>query len=634
MESAKDILKQYWGHESFRKKQDKIIDAVLNGQDVLALLPTGGGKSICYQVPGMLLPGTCLVISPLIALMQDQVNQLNKKGIQAKALTSTLTKRQEDILLDNVIYGGIKFLYVSPERLKNRLFLTRFEKMKINLIAVDEAHCISQWGYDFRPSYLEINKLREIKPNTPIIALTATATIDVVDDIQTKLEFKSKNLIQDSFLRENVHYKVEQVTNKFNRLLELLKNQKGSGIIYCTTRKEVKNLTVSLIKKGLSVDFYHGGLAHDIRKQRQEDWVANKTQWIVCTNAFGMGIDKPDVRNVIHYTIPETIEAYFQEAGRAGRDQQLANTTLLYEPIDIKNLKEKIDKKYPSIEFIKTVYHALGNFFQLAIGSGNGEQFEMDTLGFCDRFNFDLIETFNALKFLEICGFITLSENISRSSQLQIIVSNQELYNQQVKNKDVDNIIQFICRTQMGVFENAVNVNEHKIATHLNMNLKRVEEVLNFLNELNIIEYSPKLNGSYITYQTERLDLSNISINPELYHNRKKIAQKKLDAMVNFLANESCSQAYLLNYFSEKSDYQCGTCTYCLSQVKQTQLTANELKNLLKSQFQFVDRINIEEIISQNKTYSKENLLEAIRVLADNGFIALDELGKSVIKNF
>lgn len=633
MQEPLKILQKYWGFDSFRKKQDQIIDAIIDGKDVLALLPTGGGKSICYQVPGMLLEGTCLVISPLVALMQDQVIHLKSKGIKAEAITSSLSKRQEDILLDNAVYGGIKFLYVSPERLKNRLFLARLQKMNINLIAVDEAHCISQWGYDFRPAYLEIAKIRDLKPNTALIALTATATSDVVIDIQDKLNFKTHFCIRDSFLRENVKYKTELTSNKFNRLIEVLNQSKGSGIIYCNTRKEVKSLTNSLIKKGYSVNFYHGGLNHDLRKTRQQEWIDDKTQWIICTNAFGMGIDKPNVRNVIHFCIPETIEAYYQEAGRAGRDEDIAYTNMIFEAQDVKNLKQKVAKKYPAIDFIKTVYHALGNYYQLAIGSGKDEQFQLDTLAFCDRFNFDLIETFNALKFLELCGFIQLSENLSKSSQLKILVGNNELYNQQVKNADVNNVVQFICRTQMGVFENYVSIDEYKIAAHLKMALKRVKEVLNFLYESEIIDYVVKLNGSYVKYLSERLDINNVSISAELYHSRKKIALDKLNSMLSLISNESCTQAFLLRYFGEKNEFKCGSCVHCSENESNSSMEIQKLINYLNKRFKDNDFLEVESVIADHASFSKTVIFQALRELTDNKVISIDNFGKTIQKN-
>lgn len=632
MEKAKEILQKVWGFDDFRKNQDQIVASVLNNKDTLVLLPTGGGKSICYQVPGLLQEGLCLVISPLIALMQDQVFQLQKRGIKAVAITSQLSKKEIDILLDNAIYGQTKFLYVSPERLRSTLFLQRFEKMNINLIAVDEAHCISEWGYDFRPSYLKIAEIRKFKPNTPVLALTATATSEVVDDIQKRLNFEENHVISSSFRRDNLIYNFNQSNNKINRILEFLKNKTASGIVYCSTRKEVKFVCKLLIEKGISATIYHGGLNAEIRSQHQSDWLSGKSQLIVATNAFGMGIDKSNVRFVIHYSIPESIEAYFQEAGRAGRDGDYAEAHLFYEPSDIKDLEEKVNAKYPPLETIKQVYKALGNHFQLATGAGHGESFALDILEFCDKYQLDLIPTYNCFKFLELAGYLALSENFSSPSMLQIIKDSKELYQFQVKDENTNKVIQFLLRTQMGVFEDLVKINEKKIAQHTKLSEFKVHEVLNRLSQLELIHYIPQKDGAYITYLTERLLEQNLSIPAEIYHKRKVIALQKLEHMLGLFDSKVCTSQYLLEYFGEESNERCEKCCVCVSTENLTHSVDNhgDIESYLIYKFNQAYEVDIEEVIGQFPTMNHHQILESIRILIDEKKIKTDALGKKL----
>lgn len=632
MPSAIEILQKYWGFKNFRKGQDQIIDAVFKGKDTLALLPTGGGKSICYQVPGLAKEGVCLVISPLIALMQDQVKQLQNRGIKASAITAGLNKRSIDIELDNAIYGKTKFLYVSPERLKSNLFQVRLQKMNINLIAVDEAHCISEWGYDFRPAYLQIADIRKIKPDTPIIALTATATPEVVEDIQSKLELKDCQLFQNSFERSNLIYNTLESNNKLNRLMEFVSGNTDSGIIYCKTRKGVKNLCKHLIDKGFNADFYHGGLDFKARIEKQQAWIENKTQIIVCTNAFGMGIDKPDVRFVIHYDLPETIEAYFQEAGRAGRDGNNAVGNIFYEPSDIDELTQRIIAKYPHIDDIKKVYNALGNYFQLAIGSGKDESFPIDILDFCDSYKFDIITVYNALKFLEIGENIALSENLVLSSKVKITTDQMSLYQHQVRNDDTNKVVQFLLRTQMGIFDDLVNINENKIQKHTGVPLKKVFEILHHLSQHEAIQYIPNQKGSYITYLTERLTNENVHIPAETYHNRKRISIEKAEAMIDYLKSNECTNVFLLNYFGETNAQNCDKCNKCLEKsggninigIQQV------IYNYLNDRFNNESEIMISEVIAEFKNLPKENILQEIRKLVDHKVIQTDSKGQSI----
>ena len=634
LSEALDILKRFWGYDSFRKKQDVIIQNVIDGKDTLALLPTGGGKSICYQVPGMIKDGCCLVVSPLIALMQDQVQQLKKRGIKAVAITSGMSKKEIEIQLDNAIYGGTKFLYVSPERLKTRLFKARFEKMNINLIAVDEAHCISEWGYDFRPSYLQIAELRKIKPEATFLALTATATPEVVTDIQKKLEFKQELVITDSFERSNVSYNVIQSNNKMNRIMEYLKGSDGSGIIYCSTRKGVKNLCKHLLDQGLSASFYHGGLDTETRKERQEHWISNKIQIMVCTNAFGMGIDKPDVRFVLHHDIPETIEAYFQEAGRAGRDGEFSETYLFYEPADIEELKNKVHNKYPELEAIRRVYKALGSFFQIAVGSGEGESFEIDMLEFCDRYKIDLITGYNALKFLEIGEYISLSENFNTPSKAHFKLDAKELYQYQVRNENFNKVIQFLLRTQMGIFEDLVNINEFKISKHTGLPQKEILNVLNTLSTEEALEYIPQKKGTFITYLTERLTDENLGLPVEIYQKRKTSAISKMHAMIDYLQSDVCTSVFLLNYFGEADGQECGKCNVCLNKNinSKTYDLKKDISSYLNDKFSKEESIDIQVIIAELDQYSRDEIMVQLRWMIDHDLVIADPLGKTLLK--
>ncbi len=561
--------------------------------------------------------------------MTDQVQQLNKRGIKAIAITSGMKKREIDVALDNVIYGEIKFLYVSPERLKTHLFKVRLSKMELNLIAVDEAHCISQWGYDFRPSYLEISDLRELKPEVPFLALTATATKDVVDDIQEKLNFRKKNALRRSFERKNLTYSTYLTNNKRNRIEAFLKKTTGSGIIYCATRRAVKELSLFLLDKGFSVDYYHGGLDFEVRQKKQADWISDLTTVIIATNAFGMGIDKPDVRFVLHYDIPESIEAYYQEAGRGGRDGKQAITHLYYHAEDIKNLTLKIAQKFPSIELIKRIYNALGNHFQLAIGSGKDESFSINIPEFSEKYNQPLMTVYNALKFLELCNYISISDNYKQPSKIKILVNNTALYQAQVSDNDTNKVIQFILRTEMGVFDNYVKINELLISKKTGVSYKRVVSILSTLVQLELVDYMQKTDLPSITYTSERLADNNLSISSTFYQKRKKITFEKRDAMIDFLRVESCKSEFLLNYFDEFNTQPCGSCINCLKEKKYSKyFIQKEIISVAKRLENKSKHILIIDLIAELENYSDQTVLESLREMADLQEINLDHLKK------
>ena len=483
------ILSKYWGFSKFRALQEDIIQSVLDGKDTLALMPTGGGKSLCFQVPALLKPGICIVVSPLIALMKDQVENLKEKGIKAIAVISGMGKREVDIALDNCIYGDIKFLYLSPERLLSELVRVRLRHMQVNLIAIDEAHCISQWGYDFRPSYLHLAELREIHPNVPILALTATATERVAADIQLKLNFKQAQIFRKSFERKNLSYLVYNEENKLRKLFSIAKNVKGTGIVYVRNRRETQEVARQLTMQGISADFYHAGLDTPLRMKKQTAWKNSEVKVIVATNAFGMGIDKSDVRFVVHLDLPESLEAYYQEAGRGGRDEKKAYAVLLYNNSDVFQLKNRFEQQYPSIEEIKQIYHHLGNYYQLAFGAGEGLSLEFDLADFCNRFKLDPFRTLHALKFLEHDEYIALTETVFLASRVQVLSGSADLYRFQVEQPAYDQFIKVLLRSYGGIFDQLSAVKESDLGKRLGINKNEVVKILQKLQTLQIINY-------------------------------------------------------------------------------------------------------------------------------------------------
>ena len=493
MSDPLSVLKKYWNFSSFRPRQEEIIRSVLNGADTLALLPTGGGKSLCFQVPTMMLDGLCLVITPLIALMKDQVEALKKKGIPAATVYSGMSRFQIEVTLDNAIAGSLKFLYISPERLATDVFRYRLQRMKICLLAVDEAHCISQWGYDFRPPYLLVSEVREILQGVPVLALTATATPAVVEDIQAKLLFKPFNALKVSFLRENLAYMVFKEENKLGRLLRIVSKVKGSGIVYVRSRKRAAEIAQFLVRNGHSADYYHAGLEPLVREKKQDAWMANKSRIMVSTNAFGMGIDKPDVRFVIHMSLPDSPESYFQEAGRAGRDEKNAWAVQLYEQSDIMDLQQNFELSYPEIEVIRSVYQALGNYLQLPIGSGKDSSFDFDIAEFSKQYNMRPVTVFSCLKFIEREGYIVYNEDMETRSRLHIAVSKETLYRFQVENKAYDPLIKILLRTHGGgLFSEFMIFSEDDLARKLNLSGEKLIQFLRYMHSISLIHYEPR----------------------------------------------------------------------------------------------------------------------------------------------
>jgi ATP-dependent DNA helicase RecQ len=615
------ILIKYWGHSSFRPLQEDIINSALEGKDTLALLPTGGGKSICFQIPAMAKEGICIVVSPLIALMKDQVQNLVKRNIKAVAIYSGMTRREIDITLDNCVYGNIKFLYISPERIETDIFKERYKKMNVNLIAIDESHCISQWGYDFRPSYMNIAKLREEKPDIPFIALTATATPEVVIDIQEQLKFKKENALQKSFERKNLAYAVLQEEDKKNRLLKILTSVKGTSVVYVRSRKKTKEIALFLQKNGIDSDFYHAGLSNEERSLKQSNWINDITRVIVSTNAFGMGIDKPNVRSVVHIDLPDSLEAYFQEAGRAGRDEEKAFAILLFEEADRIDLEQRIINSFPEIDTIKQVYQSLANFFQIPIGSALNESYSLNILEFSEQYNLSIFSVYNCLKFLEKEGYLLLSESNHNASRIKLEVNKDQLYEFQVKNNKFDLFIKTLLRSYTGLFENFVKIDEFEIAKRLKTTKEKVVKVLQYLSHLEIISYLEQTNQPQLTYLTERLNVSDISISAKHYHDRKEIAIKKMESVIYFAsAKHKCRSEILLNYFGEKDVYRCGVCDVCLERNKlelsdvEFRSVSDKVKKIVKA-----EPTPITQVVNKIDGVRDDKIIKVIQWLMENG---------------
>ncbi len=627
MLTPESILKKYWGYDHFRSLQAEIIQAVLEKKDVVALLPTGGGKSICFQVPGLVLDGITLVISPLIALMQDQVQQLRKKGVQALAVHSGMGRSEIDIALDNCVYGKFKFLYLSPERLKSDIFIERFRKMNVSLVAIDEAHCISQWGYDFRPPYLEIAALRELKPTVHFLALTATATQQVRDDIISKLGMRSPAIFQKSFARENISFVVRKTENKERKLLEILRNVPGSAIVYVRSRKATVELCRWLGREKISATFYHAGLSHIDRLKRQEEWIGNSMRVMVATNAFGMGIDKPDVRAVIHMDLPENLESYYQEAGRAGRDGNRSYAALVFHEVDVSSLRTKVQQAHPSIEYLKKVYQALANYYQLAMGSSEGESYDFDLEDLCHRFNLRASAVFSALKKLEEEGLIQLSESFYHPSRVHILTDKARVYEFQVANVKYDPVIKALLRLYGAeLFSDFVPVAEAAIARSLKVSDTEAKELLDQLSNLHMLAYEKASDKPQLTFLLPRQDAGNLPLDHERLAGRRDLAFKKMDAMIDFAEQtHRCRMQVVLAYFDEHVYETCGKCDVCIDKKKKdnksTFLDYEKRVNKLLSQ----KPMTVDELESAVGPRDHHLFIEVVRELVDQGTIHYDE---------
>lgn len=616
------ILKEYWGYDKFRPLQEEIIHEIQLGNDTLALMPTGGGKSICFQVPALLKEGICIVVSPLIALMKDQVENLRKRNIPAIAIFSGMSHREVDIALDNCIFGNIKFLYLAPERLYNDMVQERIRHMNVNLFAIDEAHCISQWGYDFRPSYLELIKLRDLKPNVPFLALTATATPKVVEDIQEKLGFKSKNVLSKSFKRDNLAYMVFHEDNKMGRMLKIISKIGGTGIVYVRNRRETQEVARYLLNHGIPADFYHAGLDMQTRAKKQESWTSNQTRVIVATNAFGMGIDKPDVRFVIHLDIPDSLEAYYQEAGRAGRDGKKAYPVLLYQQADRNELWTNIELNFPDFQYIQQVYHYLCNYYQIAYGAGKGLTYDFDVVEFAKKYKLEVIKVLSALKFLERDKWLALSEAVFIPARLKFEVDFQELYKFQVQSAHFDPLIKTILRNYGGVFDYYVPINEFEIAKRLSKPYEDVVKMLKLLQQQELVTYVAKTDAPQLQFLQPRVDYKNLYIDTHFIAERKEIKEVQVKAIYTYLDAKECRSLSLQHYFGEDAIEPCGVCDLCV--VRQHKFGISESIEK-KIQYLLLEKpMKLHDLIEAIEIGKDDDRLQVLRQLLDSNTVKLE----------
>lgn len=564
----KEILKQYWGYDHFRDLQEEIITSIGEGKDTLGLMPTGGGKSITFQVPALAKDGLCLVVTPLIALMKDQVQNLRKRGIKALAIYSGMTRQEIIIALENCIFGNYKFLYISPERLDTEIFRAKLPKIKVSMITVDESHCISQWGYDFRPAYLKIADIRLLLPDVPVLALTATATPQVVKDIQERLHFKQENVFSMSFERKNLAYIVRKTENKTGELLHILHSIPGSAIIYVRNRRRTKEITELLNNEGITADFYHAGLDNATKDIRQHRWQTGESRVMVSTNAFGMGIDKPDVRLVVHLDLPDSLEAYFQEAGRAGRDGAKAYAVILYSKSDKTTLNKRIPDTFPDKEYIIQVYEHLQYYYQMAMGDGQDCVREFNIEDFCRKFKYFPVPVDSALKILTQAGYLEYTDEQDNASRLLFTVHRDELYKLHALGEDADKLIQVTLRSYTGLFTDYTFINENSLAVRSGLSHAQVYDIFIRLSKLRIIDYIPQKKTPYIIYTRERVDSTQLHISQSVYEERKERYKKRIQAMIDYVTTDTvCRSRMLLRYFGEKNEHNCGVCDTCLSRL-------------------------------------------------------------------
>ncbi len=624
------ILLKYWGYSSFRPMQEEIIQSVLDGKDTLALLPTGGGKSLCFQVPAIAMEGLCLVVSPLIALMKDQVDNLTRRGIRAAALYSGMHPDEMNIVLDNCRHGSIKLLYVSPERLTTDKMRESLRRMKVNLLAVDEAHCVSQWGYDFRPPYLEIANIRPLIPGIAVLALTATATPAVVKDIQQRLGFKTENLFQKSFERKNLTYLVIREEDKMKRLLKILRKVTGPGIVYVRNRRETKEIAGFLQKNGIPADYYHAGLDQKLRDKKQNAWIKEEKRIIVSTNAFGMGIDKPNVRVVVHLDLPDSMEAYFQEAGRAGRDEKRGYAVLLYETSDILDARHNLNIAFPELSIIRSVYQALGNYLQIPVGGGKDLHFDFDLSTFADQYRFPSVTVYNSLRFLEKEGLVMLTDAFHNPSRIFIKAGKEDLYRFQVENEPFDHFIKTLLRSYSGILSDFVKFSETELARRSDLPLEKVVSTLKHLEKLQIIDYIRQTDNPQLIYLQERYDPKDLSISPEHYQNRLKDAVARMESMIAYVeSTHKCRSQMLLAYFGETDTRRCGKCDVCIerNKISLNELEFDNIVGVLKPMLTSRPA-SLEEMVEAVGNTNEDKVLRAVQWLLDNEKIEPDETNK------
>lgn len=624
------ILQQYWGYNQFRPLQEDIVNAILAGQDTLALLPTGGGKSICFQVPAMMKPGLCLVVTPLIALMKDQVANLRKKEITAYSIYSGMQYKEVERILEAARRGGCKFLYVSPERLQSKLFQTYCDGLPVNMIAVDEAHCISQWGYDFRPAYLQVADIRSFFPNAPVLALTASATPRVQTDICDKLLMKDAKVFTKSFARANLSYSVLEETTKIDKVKHILDRVPGCGIVYCRNRKRTKEIASLLELQGISASYYHAGLPQAERAARQEAWINNETSIMVCTNAFGMGIDKPDVRIVVHYDMPDSLEAYYQEAGRAGRNEEKAYAVLLYNEDELAEMQERIALQFPTLEEIREVYQAIVNYLQVPVGSAEGMYFDFDINDFARTFQLNLTITYSAVKLLEQEGVLQLSESVFLPSRAEFVTNKDSLYEFENAYPALEEIIKTLLRTYEGIFDTAVPIYERQIGRIMLMEDDDIAAQLQQLHQYGILKYHPRRDEPQLTFLQERVSSQNLRINMARVEVRKKVYTDRLDAMFAYVRNrDTCRTQQIVQYFGEKEAAPCGVCDTCLKKKAQP-IDAAAFKRISDTVISFLKEQPLLFSLLQNKMsdVKRSDLMDVLQFLNEEGLVVRDDAGR------
>jgi len=616
-----DILKEYWGYDNFRPLQEDIINSILEGKDTLGLMPTGGGKSLTFQVPAMAMEGVCIVVTPLIALMKDQVENLKKRGIMAASVYSGMSYDEIMLTLENTVHEAYKFLYVSPERLGTPLFIEKISQAKVCLIAVDESHCISQWGYDFRPSYLRIAEVREHFPDVPVLALTATATPEVVDDIQEKLRFKSKNIFQKSFYRPNLIYVVRTTENKEEHLLKILKNVPGTSVVYVRNRKKTKEIAEILQQHGISAEHFHAGLKNETKDERQKRWKSGETRVIVSTNAFGMGIDKADVRTVIHIDLPDSPEAYFQEAGRAGRDEEKAYAVLLYNNSDATKMKKRISDTFPEKEKVKKTYEALCNYYQFGLGSGPDITFTFDLADFCGKFGLPLLITYNALKILQQAGYVELTDEQDSSSRVLFTVGKEDLYNFE-HTPQQERLIHILLRSYTGLFTDPAYISEDTMARRLGITRDEVCQELIGLSKAGIIRYIPRTKTPFLTFTAGREETERLKIDKKAYDDRKERYEKRAGAILHYAQEENvCRSRLLLAYFGERNTEPCGKCDVCLKN-KENSVDNEEFRKIKDEIIAHLEKEQLSLIgLVKAIPFKEKKTLHVLRFLMDNNVV-------------
>ena len=627
MNKYQEILKQYWGYDSFRDLQEEIITSIGEGKDTLGLMPTGGGKSITFQVPALAQEGICIVITPLIALMKDQVQNLRKRGIKALAIYSGMTRQEILTALENCIFGNYKFLYISPERLDTEIFRTKLRSMNVSMITADESHCISQWGYDFRPAYLKIAEIRELLPGVPVLALTATATPEVVKDIQTRLNFREGNVFRMSFERKNLAYIVRKTDNKTKELLHILQRISGSAIIYVRNRRRTKEITELLTNEGITADFYHAGLDNAVKDLRQKRWQSGEVRVMVATNAFGMGIDKPDVRIVLHLDLPDSPEAYFQEAGRAGRDGEKAYAVILYAKSDKMTLHKRIVDTFPEKEYILNVYEHLQYYYQMAMGDGFQCIREFNLEEFCRKFKYFPVPVDSALKILTQAGYLEYTDEQDNSSRILFTIRRDELYKLREMGKEADALIQTILRSYTGVFTDYAYISEESLALRTGLTRQQIYNILVTLTKRRIVDYIPRKKTPYIIYTRERLDLRFLHIPPIVYEERKARYEARIKAMEEYVTTENvCRSRMLLHYFGEKNEHNCGQCDVCLSNRASNDLSEKSYEELKRQILELLGQspLTPAEIADKIKA-EKEDIGQVIRYLLDEDGLKMQD---------